>query len=488
MDDESGASEQPDPLIGAHFGNYVVEKLLGQGGMGAVYRAVQPDIGKQVAIKFLAPQLAAAPELVQRFFAEARAVNLIQHDNIVDIFDFASRDGHSYFVMELLKGRSLEEVLGERGRLAVGRAIDICSQVADAITAAHEHNIVHRDLKPDNIFLLTKSGREDFVKLLDFGIAKLTDPEVGKRPQTMSGAILGTPGYMSPEQGTGGVVDGRTDIYALGVLAYRMLSGRLPFEGNTFLEILNKQLLETPPDLSTLRPELELSLSSLVMQMIDRDPARRPQLMAEVCARLGAEFPADFERPVTGRIQLHTSSGPVLLTHQKMPVAPAPEPALELEAPTAVVFAVDERSIARPARRRTVGAVVGVGLALGLSAAGLLWLARGRSASPTVPVAAARPIARPAPVPVAAPVAVAAPAVPVAAPPVPVAAPPVPVAAPAPVAEAHHAPAPHGPPPRSAHPTRLPSLPAAPASSEPAPPAPHPARATPHRPSIGLDD
>src|SRR3954447_16449570 len=155
-----------DPLIGKRLGSYVVEALIGAGGMGAVYRAVQPEIGKQVAVKFLSAQLSAQPELVQRFFAEARSVNLIQHDNIVDIFDFGSSGGMSWFVMELLRGRSLTALLAYEGRLAVPRAVDVSAQIADAIAAAHTRGIIHRDLKGDNIFLVQLGGREDFIKIL----------------------------------------------------------------------------------------------------------------------------------------------------------------------------------------------------------------------------------------------------------------------------------------------------------------------------------
>ena len=296
-----------DPLLGRRFGSYVVEKKLGEGGMGAVYRAVQPEIGKQVAIKFLASHLSQNAGLVQRFFAEARSVNLIQHDNIVDIFDFGQTDGFSYFVMELMKGSSLEAVLAQHGKLSVGRALDVAIQVADAIAAAHERQIVHRDLKPDNIFLVTKSGRQDFVKLLDFGIAKLTDPAdqgAAGMSRTMAGMVLGTPGYMSPEQGTGGSVDHRTDIYALGVILFRMLTGRLPFEGQTFPEILQKQLIEPPPNVRALRPDLSLGLATLVHQLVAREVGDRPPSMSVVLERLIPEMPRDYGRAHTGPFPL----------------------------------------------------------------------------------------------------------------------------------------------------------------------------------------
>jgi serine/threonine-protein kinase len=273
-----------DPLLGMRFGSYVIEKLLGAGGMGAVYAAVQPEIGKRVAIKFLAPELASDAGVVQRFFAEAKSVNLIQHENIVDIFDFKVAAGYSYFVMELLPGSSLATVLGQLGRLSPQRAVAIAVQVAAAIAAAHAHNVVHRDLKPDNIFLAPKAGYEDFVKVLDFGIAKLTRADDMATPQTMRGQVMGTPGYMSPEQGTGGTVDARTDTYALGVVLFRMIAGKMPFQGRGYDEILANQLSKKAPALEGVSPELQ----QLVAEMLAREPGKRPQLMREVQERLVA--------------------------------------------------------------------------------------------------------------------------------------------------------------------------------------------------------
>jgi eukaryotic-like serine/threonine-protein kinase len=307
-----------DAVIGKRFGSYVVEALIGAGGMGAVYRAVQPEIGKQVAIKFLSAQLSAHPELVQRFFAEARSVNLIQHDNIVDIFDFGSGNGVSWFVMELLRGKSLTAVLAYEGRVSVPRTVDICAQVADAIAAAHGRGIIHRDLKGDNIFLVSIGGRGDFVKILDFGIAKLSDPGSlgGAAPysHTQTGAILGTPGYMSPEQGTGGTVDGRTDIYALGVIAYRMLVGKLPHEGINHLEIVQKQLTRDPLPLLQLRPDMPAPLADLVHQMLARAPEARPQKMQEVRDRLRAIVPLLEGRPPSQKFAVESATMPSAAT------------------------------------------------------------------------------------------------------------------------------------------------------------------------------
>ena len=293
-----------DPLIGRRVGSYVVEQKLGEGGMGAVYRAVQPEIGKRVAVKFLAPALSSDPALVARFFAEARAVNLIQHENIVDIFDFQEHGGTSYFVMELLTGHSLAEVLGALGRLPIERALAVAVQVAAAIAAAHAHTIVHRDLKPDNIFLTTKAGYADFVKVLDFGIAKLQRDGEGGAAHTLRGMVMGTPGFMSPEQGTGGNVDGRTDIYALGVMLYRMIAGKLPFLGDSFDEILQKQLSARLQPLSSERPETPPAVDALVKEMLARDPGRRPQTMREVQERLVALLasaqPGSGPHPISG--------------------------------------------------------------------------------------------------------------------------------------------------------------------------------------------
>jgi serine/threonine-protein kinase len=380
-----------DPgLVGRRFGSYVVEELIGSGGMGSVWLAVQPEIGKKVAIKFLSPKLSAHDELVQRFFAEARAVNLIQHDNIVDIFDFGHADGMSWFVMEWLRGRSLEALLQSEGRLSVGRALDIAMQVADAIAAAHARQIVHRDLKADNIFLVTKSGRDDFVKLLDFGIAKLSDPATGGVSRTMSGAILGTPGYMSPEQGTGGTVDHRTDIYALGVLVFRMLAGQLPFEGAQHLEILNQQLTQEPPDLRAFRPDVSPSLAALVRQMLAKMPAERPRLMAEVLARLQDEMPPDYGGPATGPFRRATSSQPMhAVTGAPTTLSgaagqrPSPSTVAELEAMGVGRF----RTVKIVAGLGGVAAVAALAVVLATRASSGPTVARPKPATPTASTA-----------------------------------------------------------------------------------------------------
>ncbi len=370
-------SDGSDSMVGRRFGSYVVEQKLGEGGMGAVYRAIQPEIGKQVAIKFLAEHLSQNPQVVQRFFAEAKSVNLIQHDNIVDIFDFGQLEGHSFFVMELMKGHSLEAVLVSKGQLAIGRVVDIGVQVADAISAAHARQIIHRDLKPDNIFLVTKSGRHDFVKLLDFGIAKLTDTNEGTNlSRTMAGAVLGTPGYMSPEQGTGGAVDARTDVYALGVILYRMLAGRLPFEGDTFPMILQKQLIEPPPNLRMLRPEIPAPLAMLTHQMIARDAVERPATMADVLQRLLPMMPADYGREGSGSFRVMGSSSSSPTPMPSGPVSIIPPSSTTLSGATGQRASADSFGDG-PGRRRGTGLFIGGGAALVVVVVGVALLGIG---------------------------------------------------------------------------------------------------------------
>ncbi len=292
-DSPPGSSALVDTLIGRQIGSYVVEHLLGAGGMGSVYRGVQPAIGKRVAIKFLAPHLNGSVDVVARFFDEAKAVNLIGNENIVDIFDFGKTpDGQNFFVMELLDGPSLEKALEKAKALSPARAVNISAQIARALAAAHERGIIHRDLKPDNVFLVRRVGHDDFVKVVDFGIAKLAPPEgaaTGEADRrTKSGMILGTPGYMAPEQASGDPVDGRADVYALGVLLYRMLTGVVPFAAQSFTATLLRQLTETPRRVSELRSDVPRELDDLVSRMLARLPAERPATMGEVADALTA--------------------------------------------------------------------------------------------------------------------------------------------------------------------------------------------------------
>ncbi len=261
-----------------------MEARLGTGGFGAVYRGVQPLIGKQVAIKVLNGRLSADREMVSRFVSEARAVNQIRHKNIIDIFSFgALPDGRQYFVMEYLPGQPLSERIRERGRLAPDEALPILRGVTRALEAAHAAGIVHRDLKPDNVFVTDDDG-QPFPKLLDFGIAKLVNQD--KDHSTATGMVMGTPHYMSPEQCRGRGVDHRTDIYAFGVLAYETLTGKVPFTGSSAADILVEHLHSAPPPPSRDVPALGSRVDESILAMLEKQADARPQTIGAAFAAL----------------------------------------------------------------------------------------------------------------------------------------------------------------------------------------------------------
>jgi len=272
---------------GFGVGEFRLDAVIGRGGMGVVYSATQPVIEKRVAIKILNAQYSADPALVRRFTDEARAVNRIRHPNIIDIFSFGQLgDGRHYFVMEYLEGSTLGARL-EKGTLALDEAPVFLSQICDALDAAHAENIVHRDLKPENIWICTPRRGRPFVKLLDFGIAKLI--AAADQSSTQTGAVMGTPHYMSPEQCHGRAVDHRTDIYAMGVILYRFYAGRLPFEGETFMEVLTKQVT-LKPDPPSQHASIPPALDQLIMRCLAKDPAERPQSARELGSALEAIF------------------------------------------------------------------------------------------------------------------------------------------------------------------------------------------------------
>jgi serine/threonine protein kinase len=262
-------------------GRYQVEELIGEGGMGRVYLAEHVEIGRRVAIKILHPVYGRMPDLVERFRREARAASKIGHPHIVDVTDSGTtEDGSVYFVMEYLEGVELASVIDREGALDVARALRITSQICRALSAAHAVGIIHRDLKPENIFLTVREGAADFVKVLDFGIAKSSEAEEarGKR-LTHPGMAMGTPEYMSPEQAAGRPADERCDVYAVGAILYEMLTGVPPYEGDNFMEILTKKATVDPRPPGAVRPELPPMVEGLVMSAMARDPAARPPSM-----------------------------------------------------------------------------------------------------------------------------------------------------------------------------------------------------------------
>ncbi len=263
---------------GTQIGEYEVEQKIGEGAMGSVYRAIHPAIHKRVAIKIMTPKLFDEPESVKRFVAEARAIAAIEHPGIVDVFGFGRiPDGRTYLVMEWLEGQSLGARLQE-GPIEWTEACSIIRHIARALEAAHAKNIVHRDLKPENVYLQRVDDDKPIVKLLDFGLAKSTNKEEGLVAKTRTGQLLGTPLYMSPEQCKSKGVDHRTDIYALGCMAYEMLLGKTPFDADNVAELISHHLVSEPPRPSSLRPDIDPELDKLLYNMVAKDPEKRPPL------------------------------------------------------------------------------------------------------------------------------------------------------------------------------------------------------------------
>jgi len=286
-------AEVPLDLTGTMAGEYVVLRTLGVGGMGVVYEGRQPVIGKRVAIKVLLPTLSKDADLVARFVAEARAVNAIGHRGIIDIFSFGQlENGCHYFVMELLEGRDLDAVLRQNRRVPVATALGWLEEVLDALEAAHQVGVVHRDLKPSNLFLVESRGAA-WIKLLDFGIAKLGPMAGNKTPQTQASMIIGTPSYMAPEQVTGKVVTPAADLYALGCVLHELVTGSRPFDASNPMELMFKHVDAVPPRPSELDPSLPAELDDLVLALLEKDPARRPASASQTrawCERVRSQL------------------------------------------------------------------------------------------------------------------------------------------------------------------------------------------------------
>ena len=318
-------------MIGREIaGRYRILSKLGEGGMGAVYKAEQMSLKRTVAVKLLRPEVASSAMLLRRFNAEAEAVAKLSHPNTVNIYDFGQdSDGTVFIAMELIEGSSLRSVIHRDAPLPLRRALTIASQVASSLSDAHARSIIHRDLKPDNVMLQERGKQRDVVRVLDFGIAKLRDENrQSQLAMTQAGDMLGTPQYMAPEQIRAEHIDGRTDVYALGCMIYEMVTARLPFEAPTVMALLSKHLLESVIPPTRRRADLYIppALDALVLGAMAKDPAARPPTMdafGEQIAALLATLPADTgvataQQPAVGGAQV-----PTPMAYSAIPAGPS---------------------------------------------------------------------------------------------------------------------------------------------------------------------
>ncbi len=358
------------------LGPYRVLKVLGEGGMGKVFLAEDPALQRSVALKVMKPSLARNLNSRKRFLQEARAAAAIEHDNIIHIYQVSEDRGVPFVAMPLLKGASLEDLLRRAGALQLKQTVRIGSQIAEGLAAAHERKLIHRDIKPGNIWIEPTGGGR--VKILDFGLARTTEGDTGL---TQSGAILGTPAYMPPEQARGEKVDHRADLYSLGCVLYRMATGELPLKGNDTMGMLMALAMQEPTAPKLVKPEVPQALSDLIMKLLAKDPAQRFGSAREVVVALkaiesGAAGPAKSETAILSQSMLQPAAA--------LPMATVP-PSAEPTNPFTFNGAAHEvsgatnplSSCAAPPRRRKPLLVVGVAfLGICLIAAGIFGIIR----------------------------------------------------------------------------------------------------------------
>ena len=376
----------PEPQLEGRViaGNFRIERLLGRGAMGQVYLAEQMSLGKKVAIKVLHRHLQGDEALAKRFQREAKAASSLNHPNSLQIIDFGqAQSGELFIAMELLSGRDLSTVIHKEFPLSLDRMVRIMTQVLAALDEAHAQNIIHRDLKPENIMIVDGRRERDFVKVCDFGIAKIQDAKSDgdSGTITMAGVVCGTPEYMSPEQCRGEKLDGRSDLYAAGVILYQMATGQLPFTAESALGIVTKHLTETPVPPTQRAPQLGIdgNLEKLILEVMQKDREQRPRTAFEMREKL--------ESLLRGRTGSHRVPSDVAraATITTSPTMPAPSPTLAGElVGSGELDAVPRRNGAR---------IAGVALVLVAAAgAGILFMRKGAAPqTQPAPIAAAQP-------------------------------------------------------------------------------------------------
>jgi serine/threonine-protein kinase len=295
-------------MLGQHLGEYVVRRYIGSGGMGLVYEGEHLTIGRKVAIKLLREE---PTQGARGLLAEARAASTIHHPGIIDIFGFGQQPGvGQYLIMEYLEGHPLDELIRARAPLPLPEAFALLGEVLDALSAAHAAGVIHRDLKPSNIFVARQSNGTEYIKVLDFGLAKRSTTSEGTAPQTRSDVIVGTPQYMAPEQALHKEVGPRTDLYAVGVIAFELLTGQRPFTGCSHMEILSHHL-RTPPLAPSLFVALPPGVDALILRLLAKEPEERPGSASEVARELRALLSRQ-ESPSPPPLARSSRSSPVI--------------------------------------------------------------------------------------------------------------------------------------------------------------------------------
>ncbi|MBM4397249.1 MAG: serine/threonine protein kinase [Deltaproteobacteria bacterium] len=318
-------------LIGRVFDSrYQITELIGRGGMGVVYKAIHIAMNQVVALKVLGKGMSGDDKNVQRFYQEARASSRLKHPNSIKVFDFGrSEEGHLYLAMEFLEGNTLTQLLRQERVLGVRRALAIGRQIAKSLGEAHLNGLVHRDLKPDNVFITRIYGEEDFVKVLDFGIAKFQEGTPDHENLTQAGLVCGTPLYISPEQALGRNLDGRSDLYSLGVILYEGLSGRPPFRADSPIALVMRHIHDSPPPMTDHNPGLVIpqNLRDLIYRLLEKDRDKRPATSEEVLKEMDAIVAAgDFpETPSRDVVEMDPIGKPLGKTRIESPVSDGAE-------------------------------------------------------------------------------------------------------------------------------------------------------------------